>query len=102
MIKGKKVVDGKQIEVWFSYSESYNNVYKTVKYFIDGRRVNNRNKKEIKELIKDAPDILTQNTYFWRPGTNAKQRRKNEEMQLKDVLRWMEKEGFEILSKEEE
>ena len=37
MIKGKKVIEGKEIEIWFSYQESCNNVYKTVKYFVDGR-----------------------------------------------------------------
>lgn len=95
MIKGKKVIEGKEIEIWFSYQESCNNVYKTVKYFVDGRQTN-RNKKEIKEIIKNAPAILTENTYFWKPGANAIQRRNNEEMQKEDILRWFEKEGFEV------
>lgn len=42
------------------------------------------------------PSILTANTYFWTPSTNASDRRKNEEKKLNEVASFFETLGFEV------
>ena len=36
------------------------------------------------------PDILTANTYYWRPGSSASQRRSNEQRRAAEVQRFLE------------
>ena len=95
-VRGYKLTDdGKEIAVTFWYKESCHNVYKSTWYYVDGRQVR-ANKKEIKQLLESAPEILTQNTYFWKPAMNANQRRSNEERRVNEVKEWLEQNGFEI------
>ena len=95
-VRGYKLTDdGKEIAVTFWYKESCHNVYKSTWYYVDGRQVR-ANKKEIKQLLESEPEILTQNTYFWKPAMNANQRRSNEERRVMEVKEWLESQGFEI------
>ena len=94
-VTGYKEVNGKSIEVSFWYQESCRNVYKSVYYYVNGKRVT-ANKKEIKELLATAPDIVTANCYFWRPGEHAWERRNNEERRLAEVYNWLQSEGFKV------
>lgn len=98
-IKGRKEIDGKEVEIYFYFKESCTHVYKIVKYYVDGEQVT-RNKKEIKEITKDAPKILSQNTYYWNPETHAENRRQKEEYYGEQVEEWLKKTGFEIVSKQ--
>lgn len=41
------------------------------------------------------PKILTANTFYWRPGSSANQRRNNEKCKLKEVKEFLESLGFE-------
>lgn len=36
------------------------------------------------------PEILTANTYFWRPGSNASSRRSNEQRRAAEVQRFLD------------
>lgn len=42
------------------------------------------------------PRILRANTYFWRPGGSAANRRSNEANRLSEVARWCERLGLEV------
>lgn len=42
------------------------------------------------------PEILTANTYFWKPGTSASSRRRNEERRLGEVADYFTSVGFEV------
>jgi hypothetical protein len=84
-----------KIEVVFKYRESCSHVYKKVVFLLNGEGVTAR-KKEIKELLQDAPKIVTANTYFWRPGGRAKDRRRNEALRINEVKAWLESKGFSV------
>jgi len=94
-VRGRKTVNGKEVIVEFFYRESCKNVYKSTCYYLDGKRVNG-NKKEIKQLLESAPNIMTANCYFWKPNMNADGRRRNEERRVNEVKEWLEQNGFEI------
>lgn len=98
-IRGRKEIDGKEVEIYFYFKESCANVYKKVEYFLDGEKTT-RNKKEVKEITKDAPKILGQNTYHWEPRWHAKDRRETEKYYGEQVEKWMNDKGFEIIEKE--
>jgi len=64
-------------EQYFAYCESCRHVYLIKKVYRNG------NKSTVAAYARaseqEVPEILTKNTYFWRPGSNASWRRRNEE-----------------------
>jgi hypothetical protein len=86
-----------RLELKFEYKESANHVYKTVKYSLNGRPVTAR-KKEVRSLLEDedAPKILKQNTFFWKPAPHASWRRKREEKVKQEIIEWLQKKGFTV------
>jgi len=85
----------KRVVIKFNYVESCRHVYKKVEYYFEGWKTT-ANKKEIAELLKTAPSILTQNTYFWSPGGTASQRRRNEEKKINEFKEWIKSLGGRI------
>ena len=84
-----------RLEVRFEYKESVNHVYKSVKYSLNGEPVTAR-KREIQKLLQDAPKILKQNTFFWKPAPHASWRRKREVMVKEEIIEWLRKKGFTV------
>jgi len=93
-MKFRKEVNGKEIEVIFNYEESCSHVYKTFKVYINGSKSNVKGLLKYLEY-KELPEILTANTYFWHPGSNAAWRRSNEEKRNGEVYDFFIKNGFE-------
>jgi len=97
MIEGIKKVDGKKVKVAFDYRETFNNVYKHFRVFIDDKRSN------VKSLYKlfgykkeDLPGIFLTNTYFWSGKCNSMSRIINQARKELEVKNWLIKEGFEV------
>lgn len=44
------------------------------------------------------PEIMTANTYYWRPGSSASQRRSNEARRAAEVRRFLEARGGQGLA----
>jgi len=94
MVTFIKIVNGKKVEVIFSYRESCSHVYKTFNVYIDDRKSN------IRGLVKylddpSYPSIFTDNTYYWRPNQKAAGRRSREKRIYNEVYDYMIKNGFE-------
>ena len=77
-IENKK--SGIKVTAWeqdFLYQESCHHVYLTKQVYRNG------NKSTVPAFARateqEVPEILKANTYFWRPGSNASWRRRNEE-----------------------
>ena len=97
-VEATGVWKGKEIKVEVELWSSRRNVYKKVRYYLDGERVT-RAKKEIKELVKDAPEILFANTYFWTPfWGNAGERERYAEKLLKPLAEFFKRKGFEVIT----
>lgn len=95
MIKAKKSISGKNIEVRFDWDESCKHVYKTFNVYIDSKKSNI--KGLIKHLINKAyPSILTAQTYFWKPALSANCRRRNESNRCEEVRQYFLSEGFTV------
>ena len=77
-IENKK--NGVKVTAWeqnFLYQESCSHVYLTKKVYRNGKKSTVAAYAKASE--QEVPEILKSNTYFWRPGSNASWRRRNEE-----------------------
>ncbi len=88
-----------KIEVYFSYQESVQHVYKKVAVYINGQK---KTIRALKHLFGAVPDIMTANTYFWKPGTNAASRRCREKQNIEAVSNWLKSKGFDVTVKDNE
>ena len=94
---------GVKVTAWeqnFLYQESCSHVYLTKKIYKNGEK--STVPAFAKATGQEVPEILKSNTYFWRPGSNASWRRRNEErrnMELEDFMCDNVKEATEELNK---
>lgn len=94
-MKAEKTINNVKIEVIYDWEESCNHVYKTFEVYLNDKKSNIQGLRKFL-TSKDTPQILTVNTYHWRPASSAWKRRSNEKNRVEEIKQFFLNEGFKV------